>query len=137
MSATAGTVPASAAEPEPEPRDSEPPGFRPSRPRFPRLRASGPTPEEIQEPVMENLDRAITGVITVVPPLLLVLAGWQMWNRELRWRDVAIFLIMYIPIGLGVTVGFHRHAHPPQLQDLAAAARACWRCWARWRSRAR
>jgi stearoyl-CoA desaturase (Delta-9 desaturase) len=68
----------------------------------------GPTVEEIQEPIMENLDRAITGMITVVPPALLVLAGWQMWNHELRWRDVAIFLIMYIPIGLGVTVGFHR-----------------------------
>jgi stearoyl-CoA desaturase (delta-9 desaturase) len=68
----------------------------------------GPTPEEIQVPVLENVDRAITGLITVVPPLLLVLAGWQMWNRELRWRDIAIFLIMYIPTGLGVTVGFHR-----------------------------
>jgi len=68
----------------------------------------GPTPEEIQVPVMENLDRAITGVITAVPPLLLVFAGWQMWNHELRWRDIAIFLIMYVPTGLGVTVGFHR-----------------------------
>jgi stearoyl-CoA desaturase (Delta-9 desaturase) len=68
----------------------------------------GPTPEEIQVPVLENADRAITGLITLVPPLLLVLAGWQMWNRELRWRDVAIFLIMYIPTGLGVTVGLHR-----------------------------
>jgi stearoyl-CoA desaturase (Delta-9 desaturase) len=68
----------------------------------------GPTPEEIQEPVMENLDRAITGLITFVPPLLLVLAGWQMWNHELRWRDIAILAIMYLPIGLGVTVGFHR-----------------------------
>jgi stearoyl-CoA desaturase (Delta-9 desaturase) len=68
----------------------------------------GPSPEEIQQPVMENLDRAITGLITVMPPLLVGVAGWQLWNRELRWRDVAIFLIMYIPIGLGVTVGFHR-----------------------------
>ncbi len=68
----------------------------------------GPSPEEIQEPVMENVDRAITGVITLVPPLLLVLACSQMWNHELRWRDVAIFLVMYIPTGLGVTIGFHR-----------------------------
>jgi stearoyl-CoA desaturase (Delta-9 desaturase) len=68
----------------------------------------GPTPDEIQEPVLESLDRAITGLITFVPPLLLVLAAWQTWNRELHWRDVAIFLIMYIPTGLGVTVGFHR-----------------------------
>ncbi|HLM87115.1 MAG TPA: acyl-CoA desaturase [Solirubrobacteraceae bacterium] len=69
---------------------------------------AGPSPEEIQEPVLENLDRAITGFITLAPALLLVLAGWQMWNHELRWRDVAIFVIMYVPIGLGVTVGFHR-----------------------------
>jgi stearoyl-CoA desaturase (delta-9 desaturase) len=68
----------------------------------------GPTPEEIQVPVMENLDRAITGLITAVPPLLLLLAVLQTWDRELHWRDVAIFLIMYVPTGLGVTVGFHR-----------------------------
>jgi stearoyl-CoA desaturase (delta-9 desaturase) len=68
----------------------------------------GPTPEEIQEPVLENLDRFVTGLITVVPLALVVLAGWQLWNRELHWRDIVIFLIMYIPIGLGVTVGFHR-----------------------------
>ncbi|HST56450.1 MAG TPA: acyl-CoA desaturase [Solirubrobacteraceae bacterium] len=68
----------------------------------------GPTPEEIQVPVLENLDRAITGLITVVPFLLVLLAGWQLWNSELHWRDVVIFLIMYIPVGLGVTVGFHR-----------------------------
>jgi stearoyl-CoA desaturase (Delta-9 desaturase) len=71
-------------------------------------RREGPTPEEIQLPVMENLDRAITGLVTLVPALLLVLAAAQMWNHELHWRDIAILLIMYVPIGLGVTVGFHR-----------------------------
>jgi stearoyl-CoA desaturase (Delta-9 desaturase) len=97
MSATAGPV----AEPKPlDPRVGANVAAPESR--------EGPSPEEIQEPVLESLDRAITGVITVVPPLLLVLAGWQLWNRELRWRDVAIFLIMYVPTGLGVTVGFHR-----------------------------
>ena len=68
----------------------------------------GPTPEEIQEPVLENLDRFITGLITVVPPMLVVLAGWQLWNRELHLRDLVLLVILYIPIGLGVTVGFHR-----------------------------
>jgi stearoyl-CoA desaturase (Delta-9 desaturase) len=71
-------------------------------------RDQGPAPEEIQVPVLENLDRTITGLVTAVPALLLVLVGWQLWNRELQWRDIAIFLIMYIPIGLGITVGFHR-----------------------------
>jgi stearoyl-CoA desaturase (Delta-9 desaturase) len=69
---------------------------------------AGPTPEEIRDPVLVNLDRAVTGLITAVPPLLFVIVGWQAWNHELHWRDVAIFLIMYIPVGLGVTVGFHR-----------------------------
>jgi stearoyl-CoA desaturase (delta-9 desaturase) len=86
------------------------PGPAPPRPevlataRF----APGPTPEEIQVPVLESLDRAVTGLITAVPPLLLVLAGWQLWDRELRWRDLVILAVMYVPVGLGVTVGFHR-----------------------------
>ncbi len=68
----------------------------------------GPSPEEIQVPVAETLDRVITGVITGLPPLLLVLVGWQLWNNTLHWRDIVIFFAMYIPIGFGVTVGFHR-----------------------------
>ncbi|MGA2453456.1 MAG: acyl-CoA desaturase [Solirubrobacteraceae bacterium] len=105
MSATAGPLT------EPQPTEDRAGGLPPAPPVAPQARAEtrdGPAPEEIQEPVLENLDRAITGLITFVPPLLLALAGWQMWNRELRWRDIAIFLIMYIPTGLGVTVGFHR-----------------------------
>jgi stearoyl-CoA desaturase (Delta-9 desaturase) len=74
----------------------------------PQPQPHGPTAEEIQTPVMEGLDRAATAVITGVPPLLLLLGVWQAWNHELHWRDVAIFLIMYVPTGLGITVGFHR-----------------------------
>jgi stearoyl-CoA desaturase (delta-9 desaturase) len=68
----------------------------------------GPLPDEIALPEQLNLNRAITAFITAVPPLLLGLGAWQMWNHGLQWRDVAIFLVMYIPVGLGVTVGFHR-----------------------------
>ncbi len=77
-------------------------------PAAPLAQQAGPSAEEIREPVLVNLDRAITAVITAVPPLALLTAGWLAWNRELHWRDIAIFLIMYIPVGLGVTVGFHR-----------------------------
>jgi stearoyl-CoA desaturase (Delta-9 desaturase) len=112
MSAVVGRVPEPQAAAH---RDSEPgvpgdPGV-PGEPGVAGAAADlrqGPSPDEIQEPVLESLDRAITGLITVVPPLLLLLAGWQMWNHELHLRDIAIFLVMYIPIGLGVTVGFHR-----------------------------
>jgi stearoyl-CoA desaturase (Delta-9 desaturase) len=74
----------------------------------PERAGDGPSPEEFERHAEEHLARAVTGLITALPALLLVLVGWQLWNRELRWRDIAIFLIMYVPIGLGVTVGFHR-----------------------------
>ncbi len=68
----------------------------------------GPTPAEIRDPVLVNLDRAITAFITVVPFALLAVAAQQTWNEQLHWRDVAIFALMYIPTALGITVGFHR-----------------------------
>jgi stearoyl-CoA desaturase (delta-9 desaturase) len=77
------------------------PAPRPDRP-------PGPTPEEIRPPEMETLDRAITALITVVPPILLVLAAVRLWNDQLHWRDVAIFLVLYVLTGLGVTIGLHR-----------------------------
>jgi stearoyl-CoA desaturase (delta-9 desaturase) len=75
---------------------------------LPSLLRHGPSPEEIKPSANEALDRTITGFITFAPMLLLALAGWQMWDRELRWRDILILFVMYVPIGLGVTVGFHR-----------------------------
>ena len=62
------------------------------------------------EPVAhETRDRIATGFITVAPFIALGLVGWQVWNDFLRWSDVAVFLILYLLTGLGVTVGFHRH----------------------------
>ncbi len=113
MSVTSGPVTA-ARQTEPrdpsDPRDRQPPELElaASRAAGVRAPADGPTQQEIRAPVLVNVDRAVTALITVVPPLLLVIVGWQAWNRELHWRDIAIFLVMYIPVGLGVTVGFHR-----------------------------
>jgi stearoyl-CoA desaturase (delta-9 desaturase) len=67
------------------------------------------SPDEIQPATHEALDRTITGLITVVPFLLLGLAGWQVWNELLHWHDLAVFAIVYLVTGFGVTVGFHRH----------------------------
>jgi stearoyl-CoA desaturase (Delta-9 desaturase) len=62
------------------------------------------------EPVArERLDRTITALVTVVPFALLAVAGWQVWNELLHWRDLVTFAIVYALTGLGVTIGFHRH----------------------------
>ena len=55
-----------------------------------------------------TLERVVTAFITLGPALLLVLAGWQAWNHSLDLLDVAIFFGLYLPIGLGITVGYHR-----------------------------
>ena len=42
-------------------------------------------------------------------PFLAFLAAISLlWNRYVGWTDLAIFALMYVLTGLGVTVGFHR-----------------------------
>jgi stearoyl-CoA desaturase (delta-9 desaturase) len=61
------------------------------------------------EPVSnERRDRIITGIVTVVPIVSLILVGWQLWASALGWSDVIVFALLYVLTGLGVTVGFHR-----------------------------
>src|SRR5919204_1177561 len=64
--------------------------------------------DDVEPCAHETRDRIITGIITAVPFLCLGLVGWQLWARLLGWSDLAVFGIMYIVTGLGVTVGFHR-----------------------------
>jgi stearoyl-CoA desaturase (delta-9 desaturase) len=72
------------------------------------LSSEGPGPDDTQPTAHETLDRIATGTVTVVPFLALAVVCWQLWNSLLQWSDVAVFFITYIPVGLGVTVGFHR-----------------------------
>jgi stearoyl-CoA desaturase (delta-9 desaturase) len=56
----------------------------------------------------ETRDRIITGIVTVVPALCLLIVAWQVWGAWLGWNDIFVFLIMYVTTALGITVGFHR-----------------------------
>jgi stearoyl-CoA desaturase (delta-9 desaturase) len=67
-----------------------------------------PTAEDVEPVLHETRDRLITGTVTVVPFLALGVVGWQVWAELLHWRDIAVFAILYLGTGLGVTVGFHR-----------------------------
>ena len=68
----------------------------------------GPLPSDIQPVENETRDRIITGLVTVVPFLAVIVAGWQVWGSALNWTDVFLFLGLYFLTGLGITVGFHR-----------------------------
>jgi stearoyl-CoA desaturase (delta-9 desaturase) len=65
-------------------------------------------PQLTQPVAHETADRIITGLVTAVPFLLLVVAAWQVWDEALHWRDLAILAVAYVLTGLGITVGFHR-----------------------------
>jgi stearoyl-CoA desaturase (delta-9 desaturase) len=44
----------------------------------------------------------------VVPFLAFIAAIVLLWNRIVDWSDLALFAVMYILTGLGITVGYHR-----------------------------
>jgi stearoyl-CoA desaturase (Delta-9 desaturase) len=75
---------------------------------LPAAAGGGPGPDDVQPTAHETLDRFLTGTVTVVPFLALFLVAWQVWGSWLHWSDVIVFALVYIPCGLGVTVGFHR-----------------------------
>ena len=58
-----------------------------------------------------------------VPFLALGVVGWQVWADLLHWHDIAVFAILYLLTGLGVTVGLPPLSHPPQLRDQPRRAR--------------
>jgi stearoyl-CoA desaturase (delta-9 desaturase) len=57
---------------------------------------------------MTRLERNINVAAVVIPFLGLLASGALLWDRLLGPRDVAIFAVMYLLTGIGVTVGFHR-----------------------------
>jgi stearoyl-CoA desaturase (Delta-9 desaturase) len=64
--------------------------------------------DAVQPAEHETRDRIITGLLTIVPFLLLGFVVWQLWGGWLNWSDFVVFGLVYIPTGLGITVGFHR-----------------------------
>ena len=71
-----------------------------SRPRVVR--------DDVEPVAHETRDRILTGSATVIPFLMLGVAGWLAWGGALRVSDLAIFALLYVATALGVTVGFHR-----------------------------
>src|SRR5438552_5505684 len=66
-------------------------------------------PAVVRPVAMPVVDRIASGVVTAVPPIMLVVAMWFGWaGNLLDWRDILILALSYVVIGTGVTVGFHR-----------------------------
>jgi stearoyl-CoA desaturase (Delta-9 desaturase) len=58
---------------------------------------------------MPVLDRLGSAVVTGAPPILVAIGmvfGWM--GNLLKWQDLLILAVLYVAVGSGITVGFHR-----------------------------
>jgi stearoyl-CoA desaturase (delta-9 desaturase) len=71
---------------------------------------AGTRPGDAGIKAMENetSERVANAVVTIVPFLLLFVAGWLAWGGLLHWQDLVVMSVTYLLTGLGITVGYHR-----------------------------
>ncbi|MEA2299761.1 MAG: hypothetical protein QOE44_296, partial [Solirubrobacteraceae bacterium] len=97
------------------PSASPSPSTRPARRPRESVAQAGPEadglrPGDAGVKTMENetTERVANAVVTIVPFILLIVAGWLAWGGLLHWQDLVVLVITYLLTGLGVTVGYHR-----------------------------
>jgi stearoyl-CoA desaturase (delta-9 desaturase) len=47
--------------------------------------------------------------LVVVPLAGMVVAIRLLWDRAVDWQDIALLVGFYVPISMGITIGFHRY----------------------------
>jgi stearoyl-CoA desaturase (Delta-9 desaturase) len=70
---------------------------------------AAPEPVLTRRVKMPLVDRLGSALITAVPPIMVVIGMYFGWmGKLLNWQDLLILALLYVGIGTGVTVGFHR-----------------------------
>ncbi len=59
--------------------------------------------------VLDLVHRAVVLALVVIPLAGTLLAIRLLWQRAVDWRDIALLVGLYVPISLGITIGFHRY----------------------------
>ncbi len=83
---------------------------------------------------MSALERRITTVAVVLPFAGFLAAIVLLWGGLVTGRDLAIFAAMYLLVGFGITIGFHRLLTHRSF-EAPTGVRAPWRSWDRCRYR--
>jgi stearoyl-CoA desaturase (delta-9 desaturase) len=65
------------------------------------------------------LHRTLIVLLVLLPLAGVMLAIRLLWQRAVGWSDIALLLGLYVPVSMGITIGFHRYlthrgfrAHP-------------------------
>lgn len=62
------------------------------------------------ESVLKSLKKSGMVLFLVIGPIAILVTGMYLtWNWLIDWRDLMLLGVLYIPVGFGVTVGFHRY----------------------------
>lgn len=74
----------------------------------PLVDAAAPPTVELDEGELSTTERVVTLFIVGVPFVAVILAAVAFWGRAIALRDLILALVVYLVVGHGVTVGFHR-----------------------------
>jgi stearoyl-CoA desaturase (delta-9 desaturase) len=66
------------------------------------------TAEDQPKSATDRADKIATAVVTIIPLLALAVGVVLAWGGDLHWYDAVVFVVCYIPPGLGITIGYHR-----------------------------
>ena len=54
------------------------------------------------------LRKPVMGLVVAGPLVAVGYAIFALWNRMVGWQDIALLTTIYLLVGLGVTIGYHR-----------------------------
>ncbi len=68
-----------------------------------------PEPGPVRPVSMPVVDRVASAAVTAIPPIMVGVGMWLGWGRNLfGWEYLLLLAFMYVSVGTGITVGFHR-----------------------------
>ena len=58
--------------------------------------------------VSDGIYKTLLLAVVIVPFLGMLLAIKLLWQRAVDWSDIALLVGFYVPVSMGITIGFHR-----------------------------
>src|SRR5947209_2949989 len=68
-----------------------------------------PDTGDVRPVSMPVVDRVASAAVTAIPPIMVGVGMWLGWSGNLfGWEYLLLLAFMYVSVGTGITVGFHR-----------------------------
>jgi stearoyl-CoA desaturase (Delta-9 desaturase) len=74
----------------------------------PSAAGSATTPVALAPPHVSRFERGVTMAFVVGPVVALVAAVIGLWGHGVGWVDLALAAVLYVVVGYGIAIGYHR-----------------------------